>query len=152
MGNITQNQSKNLIEAVKSGVGLAGIHGGLGDAFRGNLDFEWMVGGHFVSHPYIGEYKVRLRDSSSPITEGIPPVFSYQSEQYYLLVDPAVHILAETDYVYEERTCVMPVAWIRSWGKGRVFYSALGHSAEELSKHPEALRLTIQGTLWTLSR
>ena len=67
MGQLSDTQSKALQEAVKSGVGLGGIHGGMGDAFRGNLDYEWMTGGHFVSHPHVGDYMVRIKDFASPI-------------------------------------------------------------------------------------
>jgi type 1 glutamine amidotransferase len=148
MGSLTSEQAQNLIAAVRGGVGLAGIHGGMGDAFRGNLDYEWMVGGHFVGHPHVGEYTVRIKDFDSSITRGLPGTFPYQSEQYYMLMDPAVHILADTDYVYEGRSCVMPVAWVRMWGKGRVFYSALGHAPEEFTTFPAMRTLAIQGLRW----
>jgi len=148
MGELTPEQGKSLQEAVKSGVGLGGAHGGMGDAFRGNLDYEWMVGGHFVGHPHVGDYTVRIRDFSSPVTAGLPAIFAVHSEQYYLLVDPAVDVLADTEYVYEGRSCAMPVAWTRPWGNGRVFYSALGHCPEDFSRCPEALALTVRGLLW----
>lgn len=148
MGELSAEQNEGLQQAVRSGVGLAGIHGGMGDAFRGRLDYEWMVGGHFVGHPHVGGYTVRIRDFDSTVTRGVPPMFSYHSEQYYMLVDPAVHVLADSEYIYEGRSCVMPVAWIRMWGAGRVFYSALGHAPEEFTTHPAALRLTVQGMLW----
>jgi type 1 glutamine amidotransferase len=148
MGQLTPEQSKGLIEAVRSGVGLAGFHGGMGDAFRGNLNYEWMVGGHFVGHPYVGDYTVNIRDTSHVITAGLPVSFAYKSEQYYLLVDPGVHILADTAYTYEDRTVIMPVAWAKHWGKGRVFYSALGHAPSEFTDFPVARTLTTQGLLW----
>jgi type 1 glutamine amidotransferase len=148
MGTLTPEESKGLQNAIRGGVGLAGIHGGMGDAFRGNLDYEWMVGGHFVGHPHVGEYTVRIRDFASPITGGLPPSFAYNSEQYYMMVDPAIHVLADTEYVYEDRACTMPVAWIKPWGGGRVFYSALGHAPEEFVKFPASLRLAIQGICW----
>lgn len=148
MGTLTPEQGKGLQDAVKSGVGLGGFHGGMGDAFRGNTNYEWMTGGHFVGHPHVGPYTVRITDFASPITCGIPGTFGYDSEQYYLLVDPAVHVLAETEYLHEGRACTMPVAWIKTWGKGRVFYSALGHSPDEFTRFPEALKLTMQGLLW----
>jgi len=148
MGQITEAQSKNLCEAVKSGVGLGGTHGGMGDAFRGNLDYEWMTGGHFVAHPHVGDYTVRVADFASPITAGLPGTFPYRSEQYYVMVDPGIHVLAETEYVHEARACTMPVAWIKRWGKGRVFYSALGHATSEFTEFPPALALAVQGMLW----
>lgn len=148
MGQLTDEQEKSLCAAVRSGVGLAGIHGGMGDAFRGRLDYEWMVGGHFVGHPYVGDYTVRVTDQGHPITAGLPPELVYRSEQYYLLVDPGVHVLADTLYHHEGRTVTMPVAWTKKWGAGRVFYNALGHQPDEFTQFPAARRLTVQGCLW----
>jgi uncharacterized protein len=148
VGSLTKEQSEGLLAAVRGGTALAGIHGGMGDAFRGNLDYEWMVGGHFVGHPHVGDYTVRITDLASPITKGLPGTFAYNSEQYYLMVDPAVHVLADTEYHFEGRSCTMPVAWVRPWGKGRVFYSALGHDSSEFDKFPEATTLTLRGMLW----
>jgi uncharacterized protein len=148
MGQLSSEQSKGLNEAVRSGVGLGGIHGGMGDAFRGNLDYEWMTGGHFVGHPHVGDYTVHIVDPLSPITKDLPPTFSYRSEQYYMMVDPGIHVLADTEYVYEGRSCRMPIAWTKHWGQGRVFYSALGHQPDEFTQFPLAKSLTMQGLLW----
>ncbi len=148
MGALSEPQAKNLVEAVRAGAGLAGLHGGAGDAFRGNLDYEWMVGGHFVGHPHVGDYTVRLTPRISPITEGAPLEFPYCSEQYYLLVDPANEVLAEAIYTHEGRRCVMPVAWTKTWGKGRVFYSALGHEPKEFDKFPAAFQIALRGIVW----
>lgn len=148
MGRLSAEQEKGLCAAVRSGVGLAGIHGGMGDAFRGCLDYEWMVGGHFVGHPHVGDYVVRVVDRASPVTSGLPAEFTYSSEQYYMLVDPGVHVLADTAYAHEGRVVTMPIAWTKTWGAGRVFYQSLGHAPEEFTRFPEARRLTVQGCLW----
>nr|MCU0793578.1 ThuA domain-containing protein [Opitutaceae bacterium] len=148
MGALTKEQSRGLREAVQSGVGLAGIHGGMGDAFRGDIDYEWMVGGHFVGHPHVGDYVVNLRSVSNPITAGLPASFAYRSEQYYLMVDPSIEVLAATTYRHEGRACEMPVAWVKTWGRGRVFYSALGHAPGEFTAFPEAKTLTVRGVKW----
>lgn len=148
MGTLSPEQTKNLAGAVRGGVGLAGTHGGAGDAFRGNLDYEWMVGGHFVGHPHVGDYAVRLTGRTSPVTEGLPAEIPYKSEQYYLMVDPGIETLAETTYAHEGRHVVMPVAWTKSWGKGRVFYSSLGHAPAEFDAFPPAHELTLRGILW----
>ncbi|CAA6692362.1 MULTISPECIES: ThuA domain-containing protein [unclassified Lentimonas] len=150
MGEPSGEQMNHLVAAIRNGVGLAGSHGGMGDAFRGQLDYEWMVGGHFVGHPHVGNYEVRvtpLGQSDSVMAE-VPTNFVYNSEQYYMMMDPAVEVLAETTYTYEERDCTMPVVWKRNWGKGRVFYSALGHDMQEFTDHPYVLDLTIKGLLW----
>jgi uncharacterized protein len=148
MGELTKEQEAGLVAAVRGGVALAGIHGGMGDAFRGRLDYEWMVGGHFVGHPHVGDYEVRVTDWASPITAGLPACFAYRSEQYYMLTDPGVHVLADTAYTYEGRTVTMPVAWIKNWGAGRVFYCALGHHPDEFTQFPAARALVVQGCLW----
>ena len=52
MSEITEDQEKGLLKAVRDrGVSLAGWHGGLGDAFRNNVEYQFMVGGQWVSHP-----------------------------------------------------------------------------------------------------
>jgi type 1 glutamine amidotransferase len=148
MGALSGEQSAGLQTAIRSGVGLGGIHGGMGDAFRGNLDYEWMVGGHFVGHPHVGNYEVVIRDPKHVITEELPPRFAYRSEQYYLMLDPGIHVLADTQYQHEDQSVTMPVAWIKTWGSGRVFYSALGHELGEFEEFPPAWQLTVQGLVW----
>lgn len=148
MGSITSEQSANLSAAVRSGVGLGGIHGGMGDAFRGALDYEWMVGGHFVGHPFVGPYTVKVVQPEHPITQGLDATFVYESEQYYMLTDPANEVLATTRYTCEDRTCTMPVIWTKNWGQGRVFYSALGHTMAELKAHPHVFEMTLAGLEW----
>jgi|OM-RGC.v1.014298460 Uncharacterized protein conserved in bacteria len=150
MGELTPVQTKNLLDAVHAGTGLGGSHGGMGDAFRGNTSYEWMVGGHFVGHPHVGHYTVQVTKpgTANPITAALPPSFDYDSEQYYMLIDPAVEVLAETLYTYEGKEVAMPVVWTKSWGKGRVFYSALGHVAEEFSSYPFVREVTVNGLLW----
>jgi uncharacterized protein len=148
MGELAPAQSKALRTAIHAGTNLGGFHGGLGDAFRADVDFKMMVGGSFVGHPYIGDYDVSITDPSHVITQGIPAEFPYHSEQYYLLIDPGVHILAETTYVYEDQAVPMPIAWVKKWGAGRVFYAALGHAPAEFDTCPAALELTVRGLRW----
>ncbi len=148
MGVLTDAQERGLCAAIRGGVGLAGVHGGMGDAFRGRLDYEWMVGGHFVGHPHVGDYEVRVVDRAHAVTEGLPAKFSYRSEQYYMMTDPAIQVLADTTYLFGGREVRMPVAWLKSWGEGRVFYSSLGHHPDEFMQFPEARRLTVRGCLW----
>jgi len=59
-------------------------------------------------------------------------------------VDPAVHVLASTPF----DDVAMPVAWTKMWGKGRVFYSSMGHLASVFDQDPNILRLMTRGMLW----
>lgn len=148
MGKMTGEQWTGLSEAIRSGVGLAGMHGGMGDAFRESLDFQWMVGGQFVGHPHVGDYQIRLTGQMSKITAPLPTHMAYKSEQYYQLVDPGVNVLADTLYEFDGRRTIMPCIWTKAWGKGRVFYSALGHSAQEFVDYPAVLEMTVNGIIW----
>ncbi len=145
MGKITGDQLKNVLAAVQNGVGIAGLHGGMGDAFREACDWQFMVGGQWVAHPGgIIDYRVHILDHADPITAGLGN-FNMHSEQYYMHVDPSNHVLATT--TFECNGCTMPVVWKRMWGKGKVFYSSLGHVAKDLDV-PEALTIMTRGMLW----
>lgn len=135
-----------LAKAVSSGVGLAGCHGGMGDAFRNHTAYQMMVGGQFVDHPLGGiEYRVDIVDHIDPITADLTS-FTVKSEQYYMHVDPSNHVLAATTFVCNGAT--MPVVWKRAYGKGRVFYSSLGHCAREFTDYPNVLELLVRGCVW----
>jgi type 1 glutamine amidotransferase len=151
MGTITPEQEKGLEEAVKSGVGLAGWHGGLADAFRSNVEYEFMVGGQWVAHPGgIVPYEVNIIDHADPITKGLTD-FRMVSEQYYMQVDPINKVLATTTFSGEHafwiKGCVMPVVWEKMYGKGRVFYASLGHVAKDFDV-PQAREIVQRGLLW----
>ncbi|MBN4074059.1 ThuA domain-containing protein [bacterium AH-315-E10] len=147
MGTLGDNWA-NLNEAIMGGVGFAGAHGGSGDAFRDNISYMWMVGGQFVGHPHVGDYVVDLTDVKSEITKDISRSFDYNSEQYYMITDPGNNVLATTQYTYEDNTITMPVIWTKTWGKGRVFYSSLGHDFKEYHTYPEMLTMVMRGFEW----
>ena len=151
MGAITSEQLEPLTQAVAGGVGLAGFHGGMGDAFRDATDFQLMVGGQFVGHPDgIKDYEVTIADRGHEITRDVSD-FAVTSEQYYMHVDPSNHVLATT--TFHPRTApwldgvIMPVVWTRRWGAGRVFYSSVGHSLGDLDV-PEVPEIQRRGMLW----
>jgi hypothetical protein len=110
-----------------------------------------MTGGQWVAHPgNIISYRVNIIDRNDPITVGIED-FDYVSEQYYMHVDPSNRVLATTtfsgDYCYWIQGVQMPVVWKRRHGRGRVFYSSLGHVAAEFSV-PEMATLFRRGMRW----
>ena len=157
MGEIEREYVNNISEAVGTGVGLAGCHGGLCDAFRQNTHWQFMTGGNWVSHPGGDgiEYTVHINHGSSPIVEGMED-FQVVSEHYYLHVDPAVEVLATTRfpssavpyYNISNKPIDMPVAWTKFWGNGRVFYSSLGHQDDIFDKFPAAELLMERGLVW----
>lgn len=151
MGQIEANQEKALLEAVSAGTGITGWHGGLGDSFRNNTEYQFMVGGQWVAHPGgVIDYRVNIADHKDPVTKGLSD-FDMHSEQYYVQVDPNVKVLATTTFSDKNASWiggnVIPVAWKKYYGKGRVFYSSLGHVADDF-KVPQALEIQKRGILW----
>lgn len=151
MGTITPEQEAGLLDAVRSGVGIAGWHGGMGDSFRNNTEYQFMVGGQWVAHPGgVIDYEVNIIKPDDPIVAGLSD-FKMHSEQYYMHVDPSNEVLATTTFSGEYcewiAGTVMPVVWKRRYGKGRVFYSSLGHVAKDFEV-PEALEIMKRGMLW----
>jgi hypothetical protein len=151
MGSLSPQQEKGLLDAVRGGVGLAGWHGGLADSFRANPEYEFMVGGSWAAHPGgIIDYTVTITKKDDPIVKGLSD-FRMRSEQYYMLVDPAVEVLATTTFSGEPlpaiRGVVMPVVWRKLYGQGRVFNSTLGHAASDFNV-VEAKEIMKRGMLW----
>ena len=151
MSKIEKEEVENLTRAVRGGVGLAGYHGGMCDAFRDSVDYQFMCGGQWVAHPgNIIDYRIDILDSGDPITEGISS-FDYRSEQYYMHVDPSNQVLATTTFSGAHAPWIegvkMPVVWKRKHGQGRVFYSSLGHVTSEFAV-PEMRTMLERGLLW----
>lgn len=152
MGKITKEQEKGLLGAVKRGVGIAGWHGGTGDSFRDNVEYQFMIGGQWVAHPGgVISYDVNVTDNKDFVTHGMNN-FRMQSEQYYVHVDPNVKVLATTtfnkDHAFWIDGAVIPVVWKKTYGKGRVFYSSLGHVVKDFEV-PEVFEIMKRGICWS---
>jgi len=154
MGQITPQQERGLLAAVRGGTGLAGWHGGLADSFRANTEYEFMVGGAWVAHPgNIIDFEVNVTNRADPITRGLVD-FKMHSEQYYMLVDPNSEVLATTTFLEPASKAapwihgaVMPVVWKKLYGKGRVFNTTLGHTAADFDV-AQAKEIVKRGMLW----
>ncbi len=151
MSTIEKEEVEGLSNAVRAGTGLAGFHGQMADSFRNEVKYQFMVGGQWVAHPgNIIDYSVQITKPDDPIMQGISD-FPYRSEQYYMHVDPNNEVLATTTFTGEHADWiaghVMPVVWKRRHGKGRVFYSSLGHVAAELEV-PSMRTILRRGMKW----
>lgn len=151
--DLSDTAERRLHEAVRSGTGLAGWHG-MAAAFRSSLQFSLLTGASFLDHPG-GEgvpvpYTIEIIDPDHPITEGVGNI-EIASEQYYMHVDPSVHVLATTTFGGEHWPwadgVVMPAVFTHQWGEGRIFYASPGHLPAEL-QIPAVERLVGQGLRW----
>ena len=154
MSRVGREQEAGLLKAIRSGAGCAGWHGGMGDSFRNNVEYQFMVGGQFICHPGgIIDYQVNIV-SNDPIVAGLDD-FQMHSEQYFMHVDPSNEVLATTTFMGEHwdidwvKGVTMPVAWKKRYGTGKVFYSALGHVASDFDV-PEAREIMKRGCLWAI--
>ncbi|WP_084129094.1 ThuA domain-containing protein [Demequina sp. NBRC 110055] len=162
-GTITDEQSAGLRAAVVAGAGLAGWHGGLIAAYRGQLDYLQMLGAQFVAHPGppdtapgsppFRRYRVTptAAGASHPITAGVD-AFEVVTEQYWVLADGLNEVLATATMVAEmgdewDAPVTMPVVWTRRWGRGRIFVHTLGHDMETLLR-PEVEHVIRCGLAW----
>lgn len=153
MSTVEKERTEAVAAAVASGVGLAGCHGGMCDAFRNDVLWQFMTGAQWVAHPGNDgvEYKVRVT-SDHEVVAGIAD-FDVKTEQYYLHVDPAVKVHAVTDFPVVDGPhaangpVAMPVVFTKLWGQGRVYYNALGHQANVID-HGPAREMLRRGMLW----
>ena len=154
MSTVDPERTKNVAAAVEGGVGLAGCHGGMCDAFRNDVLWQFMTGAQWVAHPGNDgvEYRVRITDPTNPLVAGIGD-FDVRTEQYYLHVDPAVKVHAVCDFPTVDGPHAangpvsMPIGFTKMWGRGRVYYNALGHQANVID-HGPAHEMIRRGMLW----
>ncbi|MBE5732822.1 MAG: hypothetical protein E7353_07320 [Clostridiales bacterium] len=157
MGTLPSEAEKNIMEAVKNGTGIAGCHGGMCDAFRNSTGWQFMTGAQWVAHPGNSTvtYTVNITDENSPLTKGIDD-FEVTSEQYYIHIDPAIKIYATTNFPIADGPHTsngkvsVPVVFTKTWGKGKIYYNSLGHTAQIFKDIPKAKELMRRGFLFAI--
>lgn len=128
---VTQEQQDAIASFVREGKGLVAIHSGV-DALYGWPEYREIVGGGlFLSHPFTREARVTIEDTKNPAVSHFGSSVMFKEEYYYLDHNPrsVSHVLASLDLtsVGDTTRTDHPVAFIRQYGKGRVFVNVLGH-------------------------
>jgi type 1 glutamine amidotransferase len=155
----SEAQQNALFDYVKSGHGLVSIHGADNAAKDWLPEWKAMLGGVF-SHFGLpdgktkkGKFTVKVSDTAHPITRGVQD-FPLEDELYYhIQMEPDVQPLLTIDFA----DGTWPVAWTRTYGKGRVFHTPLGHrdfgpDKKDPLQDPNLLRVVIQGTDWVAGK
>ncbi len=164
---LTPEQREAFKTWMENGGTYIGIHGAGGDPVGNHghsslADWKWyvetLVGAQFIVHSDIVPAVIHLEDTRNPILKGLPAVWS-RSEEWYAFDasprdKPGFHILAtvdETTYAPGKATMGKdhPLIWWHTVGKGRAFYSALGH-AGWMYTEPLVLRLLSNAIAWGL--
>ena len=146
---ITDVQEKNLLDFVASGKGFVGFHGA-SVSFKAHPKYYEMLGGRFIGRKKINDCHVKFFDKNHPITQGLED-FIIKEEQYQhdLSMGKNIHILAEADYLDETDPKSEPIMWIKTYGKGRIFFCALGQKSKSLEE--EILHIIIKRAVkWVL--
>ncbi len=142
---------------IQDGHAFIGIHAA-SDTLKSSDAYVEMIGGHFAGHPWTakGEHGFVNHDSTHPVVKMFPERFRWKDEiyQYGPRYKPEnVRVLLSIDMAAStpKNPWHVPVSWVRDYGRGRVFYTNLGHNDETWSDDAFQKHLT-EGTAWALGR
>lgn len=160
--DLTAEQRADLLSFVRDdGKGFVATHAGA-TAFFSWPEFGDMLGARFDEHPWgITEATVIVEDRTSPIVRHLRPTFVVRDEHYQLkdFSREKIHVLARLDAAKLDLKAPLvhrtdgdfPVAYTKAYGKGRVFYSTLGHPPE-LWDEPWLQRMYFEALKWAMER
>jgi len=158
----TPSVRQALVNFVKSGKGLMGIHA----ATDGNYDwpeFGKLIGGYFDEHPWRHNDTVTLKldRPKHPVNKAFVGKPLEVTDEIYQMKDPysrsSVLELVSLDTTKTDMTKKgikrtdgdFPVSWVKRYGKGRVFYTSLGHN-KEIYWNPVILQHYLDGLQFAL--
>ncbi len=154
---MSAEQKQAFLDFVKKGRGFLGVHSAT-DTFYQWPEYGELIGGYFVRHPWNEEVNVLVEDPRNPIVGFLAPSFRIADEIYVfrnfsplhshvlLRLDTSSVDLKKAKETRDHET-TYPLAWVRSYGKGRVFYIALGHR-NEVWRDERFQKLLVNGIHW----
>jgi type 1 glutamine amidotransferase len=157
---ISGAQKTALLDFVRSGRGFLGVHSAT-DTFYTWPDYLDLVGGYFNGHPWHQAVTIEVVDPGDPLVAFLGNAlpfedeiyqisdFDYRGSRVLLRLDPSSVDLGKPGV--HQRFYGWPLAWKRFYGKGRVFYTALGHEAS-IWRNPRYQRLLTNAILWSMQR
>jgi type 1 glutamine amidotransferase len=161
---MSKDGKKAFLKSIKDGKGFVGFHCAsdtfhVGDHFEKQSPKERdpyinMLGGEFIIHGSQQPATMKVVDPHFPGAEGLGQSFS-KTEEWYSLKnfgkDLHVILVNETDGMHDKpyERPAYPATWIHNYGKGRVFYTSMGHR-EDVWTSPEFQSITVGGISWAL--
>ncbi|MEU0783585.1 ThuA domain-containing protein [Streptomyces sp. NPDC006173] len=131
---LTPPGRERLAAYVDGGGGFAGVHA------AACTEYDWpyygeLLGARFARHPDLQPGRAVVEDHGHPATRHLPPVWEFTDEWYDFRAAPrgSVRVLVSADESSYEGGGMgdeHPLAWCRTQGAGRVFYTALGHTVQ----------------------
>jgi type 1 glutamine amidotransferase len=136
---LTAQQKQDILEFVRSGHGFGGVHSAT-DTLYTWPDYGEMIGGVFDGHPWVQEASIDVEDATHPISRALAPSWRLTEEFYQFrnFSRDRVRVLMTLDTRSVDLNAPgvnrtdkdFALAWVRNYGSGRVFYTALGHFDE----------------------
>ena len=134
---LDESQKEELLQFVRDGKGFVAAHVGL-TALESWPEFGEMLGGRFDQHPIVGPGTIVNESPNFPATRHFPATFAFNDEFYQPknLSRDKVEVLLRLDLSNVPPNPALrlngdyPLAWAKTYGKGRVFYGSFGHAAE----------------------
>lgn len=161
---LTTEQKQAFRSYIENGGGFAGIHGAGGDPrYEWRWYVETLIGAQFKGHPLNPQFQkavIHIENPNDVVVKGLPHKWTRVDEWYSFEKSPrgeGVKVLATLDEsTYRPRMfwkdismgADHPIIWKHCVGKGRVFYSALGHSISTYSE-PLHLKELENGIAWS---
>ena len=140
---LTLSQRRAFRDYVEHGGGFVGVHGSAGDPI---YYWDWyadtLIGARFAGHPVTKQFqdaRIAVDDATHPVAQGLPAEWTMKDEWYSFHSNPraaGAHVIATLDEkTYDPagwpgqnlRMADHPIAWTNCVGRGRMFYSAIGH-------------------------
>jgi len=160
--DLSGQQKRDLLAFVHDdGKGFVGAHTG-DDAFFTWPEFGEMIGGYFDNHPWgVFDAPIIVEDPDFPAMKAFGPSFTIRDEIYVHKAPYSrdkVHVLARLDASKLDFSGArqlhrtdndFPVAWTKTYGKGRVFYSTFGHAAETWD-NPAIQKMYLEAIKWAM--
>ena len=164
---LTLSQRQAFVNYMKGGGGFVGVHGSAGDpVYFWDWYVDTLLGARFLAHPMAPQFqiaKVKIDDAAHPVAKGLPATWDMSDEWYSFKTNPrttgakVIATLDESTYKPEGmgkqdlRMGDHPIAWTRAIGKGRMFYSAIGHRPERYGD-PVYVQMLEQAIGWAAKR
>ena len=140
---LTLSQRRAFRDYIEHGGGYVGVHGSAGDpVYYWDWYADTLIGARFAGHPVTKQFqdaKVVIDDATHPVAQGLPAEWTMKDEWYSFHSNPraaGAHVIATLDEkTYDPagwpgqnlRMGDHPIAWTNCVGRGRMFYSAIGH-------------------------
>ena len=156
-GDLPVPDLTGFLDWVKSGKAFIGFHAAT-DTFKNSDAYCDMIGGHFAGHPWGagGEHAFVVHEPGHRVTAMFPERFRWQDEiyQYDLRYKPEnLRVLLSLDMQASspKEPWHVPVAWVRDYGKGRVFSTNFGHN-DATWHNPMFQKHMLEGIAWAVGR